>query len=66
MRVCGVEFKKLVNCNCQNDAEMVVIGLTPELNYNDAITFCNVTGCSNGAFIKSGEAIRHVRLAHGF
>jgi len=63
---CGAEFKKLVNCNCQNGAEMVVIGLTPELNYNDAITFCNVTGCSNGAFIKSGETIRHIRLAHGF
>lgn len=59
---CGVMFKKLVNCNCQPDADMVVIGLTPILDYNEAITFCNVTGCANGSFIKSGEAIRHVRL----
>jgi hypothetical protein len=59
---CGVMFEKLVNCNCKPDADMIVFGLTPELDYNDAITFCNVTGCKNGAFIKSGDAIRHVRL----
>jgi len=60
---CGALFQKLVNCNCSKDADMVVIGLTPVLDYNNAITFCNVTGCSNGSFIKSGDAIRHVRLA---
>ena len=49
---CNIRFEKLVNCNCKPDAEMVVIGLTPRLNHNDAITFCNVTGCANGAFIK--------------
>lgn len=59
---CKTAFKKLVNCNCQPGADMIVIGLTPKLDYNEAITFCNVTGCSNGAFIKSGDAIRHVRL----
>jgi hypothetical protein len=59
---CGERFEKLVNCNCQPGAEMVVIGLTPKLDYNEAITFCNVTGCTNGAFIKSGDAIRHIRL----
>ena len=63
---CGTSFKKLVNCNCQEDAEMIVVGLTPDLDFNDAITFCNVTGCSNGTFIKSGEVIRHVRLSQGF
>jgi hypothetical protein len=63
---CGEMFKKLVNCNCQPDADMVVIGLTPELDFNDAITFCNVTGCNNGTFIKSGDAIRHVRLIGSF
>jgi hypothetical protein len=55
-------FEKLVNCNCTPDAEMVVIGLTPKLDFNDAITFCNVTGCHNGTFVKSGDAIRHIRL----
>lgn len=59
---CGIPFEKLVNCNCKPGAEMVVIGLTPKLNCNNAITFCNVTGCSNGAFIKSGDALMHVRL----
>jgi hypothetical protein len=59
---CGVAFEKLVNCNCHADAEMVVVGLTPKLNFNEAISFCNVTGCSNGSFIHSGEVLRHVRL----
>lgn len=59
---CETRFEKLVNCNCQTGADMIVIGLTPKLDYNEAITFCNVTGCTNGAFIKSGDAIRHIRL----
>lgn len=60
---CDSMFEKLVNCHCKPEGEMIVIGLTPRLNFNNAITFCNVTGCVNGAFIKSGDAIRHVRLA---
>ena len=59
---CGVMFKILVNCSCQSDAEMVVIGLTPELDFNNAISFCNVTGCVNGSSVKSGDVIRHTRL----
>jgi hypothetical protein len=59
---CDVMFEKLVNCNCSPGADMVVIGLTPELDFNEAITFCNVTGCENGTFIKSGDVIRHIRL----
>jgi len=59
---CGVMFKKLVNCSCRPDADMVVIGLTPKLDFNNAISFCNVTGCTNGATIKSGDVIRHVQL----
>lgn len=59
---CGVMFEKLVNCNCQPDANMVVIGLTPKLDFNNAISFCDVTGCENGAFVKSGDVIRHIRL----
>lgn len=60
---CGVMFQKLLNCNCRPGAEMVVIGLTPKLDFNEAITFCNVTGCPNGAFIHSGEVLRHIRLS---
>lgn len=63
---CGVKFKTLVNCNCNTNADMVIIGLTPKLDINNAITFCNVTGCGNGAFIKSGEVLRHVRLGTSF
>lgn len=59
---CGVVFEKLVNCNCKEGADMVLIGLTPKLDINNAISFCNVTGCQNGSFIKSGEVLRHVRL----
>jgi len=59
---CGVMFKKLVNCSCKPDADMVVIGLTPKLDFNNAISFCNVTGCTNGTSIKSGYVIRHMRL----
>ena len=59
---CGVMFKKLVSCSCKFGADMVVIGLAPKLDFNNAISFCNVTGCINGTSIKSGDAIRHVRL----
>ena len=63
---CGVKFQTLVNCNCKEGADMVLIGLTPKLDINNAITFCNVTGCGNGTFIKSGEVLRHVRLGISF
>jgi hypothetical protein len=59
---CKTLFMKLVNCNCKPDADMVVIGLTPELDYNNSVTFCNVTGCENGSFVFSGDVIRHIRL----
>ena len=63
---CGIMLEKLVNCNCRPDADMVMLGLTPELDMNNAISFCNVTGCGNGAFIKSGEVLRHLRLGTSF
>ena len=59
---CDVMLKKLVNCSCKPDADMVVIGLTPDLDFNNAISFCNVTGCAVGTSIKSGDVIRHMRL----
>ena len=59
---CGVMFKKLVNCDCKPGADMVTFGLTPKLDFNNAISFCNVTGCANGTSIKSGDAIQHIRL----
>jgi len=62
--ICNVKLSVLTNCNCQDNAELVVLGLTPELDYNNAVTFCNVIGCHNGSFIKSGEALLHSRL-HG-
>ena len=59
---CNVMFKKLINCDCKPGADMVAIGLTPKLDYNNAISFCNVTGCINGIFVKSGTVLNHVRL----
>jgi hypothetical protein len=59
---CDVPFAKLVNCKCKSDADMVVIGLTPKLNFNNSVSFCNVTGCANGTSIKSGDILRHMRL----
>lgn len=59
---CGVQFPKLVNCRCSGKGDMVVIGLTPELDFNNAVTFCNVTGCPNGASMKSGDVLLHMRL----
>jgi len=63
---CGVKFETLVNCNCKADADMTIIGITPQLDINNAVTFCNVTGCGNGAFIKSGDVLKHVRLGTSF
>jgi len=60
---CDVMFGKLVNCSCRTDADMVVIGLTPKLDFNNSISFCNVTGCVNGTTIASGEVIRHIQLS---
>jgi hypothetical protein len=59
---CNVAFQKLMKCECKPDADMVVVGLTPKLDYNNAIAFCNVTGCENGATIDSGAVIRRYRL----
>ncbi|MFC1595919.1 hypothetical protein ACFL4D_01370 [Candidatus Margulisiibacteriota bacterium] len=61
---CGTIFKTLVNCHChgKSSADLVLIGLTPKLDINNAITFCNVTGCTNGAYMKSGDVLRHKRL----
>jgi len=59
---CDVLFKKLVSCRCRPGAEMVVVGLSPELDFNNAVTFCNVTGCRNGSFMQAGEVLRHIRL----
>jgi hypothetical protein len=55
---CDAGFKKLVNCSCQPNAEMVVLGLTPKLNYNNAISLCNVSGCTGNAFVKSADVLR--------
>ena len=54
---CDTAFKNLVNCDCQPDANIIVIGLTPKLDYNNAISLCNVPGCDNHAFIPSSEAL---------
>jgi len=59
---CNTQLEKLVNCNCQPDAEMILIGLTPKLDYNNAIAFCNVTGCTNGTTLQAGTIIKRVGM----
>ena len=59
---CDVMFKKLINCSCKPNADMVIVGLTSKLDFNNAISFCNVTGCTIGTSIKSGDAILRARL----
>ena len=60
--VCGTVLPTLVNCECGAGGDIVILGLTPDLDFNNAIAFCNVTGCENGTFVKSGAVIRHIRL----
>jgi len=57
---CGTPFAKLVNCSCSPRAEVIAIGLAPELDFNNAIAFCNVIGCRNGGFVRSGLVLRCV------
>ena len=57
---CGTPFGRLVNCSCSPGAEIVVIGLTPELDFSNSIAFCNVTGCTNETFVRSGHVLRSV------
>jgi len=59
---CRIPFAKLTNCDCCENGDMVSIGLTPQLDFNNAVTFCDVTGCKNGAFIRAGDVLRHIRL----
>ena len=59
---CNVPFQKLMKCECKPDADLVVFGLTPKLDFNNAVAFCNVTGCENGATIDSGTIIRRFSL----
>ena len=59
---CSVPFAKLTNCACSEKADMVAIGITPKLDFNNSVSFCNVTGCKNGAFIRGGDVLRHIRL----
>ena len=59
---CHVSLPVLMSCGCKRKGQLVVIGLTPKLNFNDAITLCDVAGCTNAAVVSSGEIIRHMRV----
>jgi hypothetical protein len=60
---CHVPLPVLMPCGCKRDGRLVVIGLTPQLNFNNAITLCDVAGCTNAALVSCGEIIRHKRGA---
>lgn len=59
---CGAILPSLTNCECVAKGNLVVLGLTPILDFNNAIAFCDVTGCKKGTFVKSGTIINHMRL----
>ena len=58
---CQVPLPMLMSCGCKRNGQLVVIGLTPHLNFNNAITLCDVAGCTNAALVSCGEIIRHKR-----
>jgi hypothetical protein len=60
---CHVPLPVLMPCGCKRNGRLVVIGLTPQLNFNNAITLCDVAGCTNAAVIACGEIVRHKRVA---
>ena len=57
---CGTPFATLVNCSCTKGARIVTIGLTPKLDFNNGIAFCNVNGCKNEGFVLSGRVLESV------
>ena len=61
---CNVALPVLMSCGCKRKGQLVVIGLTPQLNFNNAITLCDVAGCTNAAVVSAGEVIRHMRAAN--
>ncbi len=62
---CGTPFATLANCRCSAGAQIVTIGLTPELDFNNGIAFCNVAGCRNERFVLSGRAIQAIWTNNG-
>ena len=58
---CHVALPVLMSCGCKRNGQLVVIGLSPQLNFNNAITLCDVAGCTNAALVSCGEVIRHKR-----
>jgi len=62
---CGTPFATLANCRCSADAQIVAIGLTPELDFNNGIAFCNVAGCKNEGFVLSGRVIHAIWTNNG-
>jgi hypothetical protein len=58
---CHVPLPILMPCGCKRNGSLVVIGLTPKLNFNNAITLCDVAGCTNASLVSCGEIIRHKR-----
>jgi len=57
---CGTPFATLINYSCTKGARIVTIGLTPKLDFNNGIAFCNVNGCKNEAFVLSGRVLESV------
>ena len=59
---CDAMFQKVVNCACKPGADVVAVGLTPNLDFNNSVCFCNVTGCSEGTSTRTHDVIRRLRV----
>ena len=59
---CGVPLPVLTSCQCSSGGAINVLFLHPNRDIGNSIGFCNVVGCPNSSFTRSGEVIRSVRL----
>ncbi len=59
---CGAPLPVLTSCQCSARGAIRVLFLHPDCDINNSIGFCNVVGCPNSSFVRSGEVIRASRL----
>jgi hypothetical protein len=59
---CGQLLPVLTSCTCTSGGIINVLFLRPDCDINNSIGICNVVGCPNSSFVRSGEVIRSARL----
>lgn len=59
---CGELLPVLTSCTCGSRGIINVLFMRPDGDINNSIGVCNVVGCPNSSFVRSGEVIRAARL----